>query len=86
MVVMQRFFGPAAQPADHDENRRQRSLMPMRGRESTLGRRKLKIDDDLAMHVPAGLKLDRGADLLDREACRDGHTELARRDQASNLL
>jgi hypothetical protein len=27
-----------------------------------------------------------GADLLDREACRDGDTELARRDQASNLL
>ena len=46
----------------------------------------LEVDDDLAVYVPAGLKLDRGADLLDREACRDGHTELARRDQASNLL
>jgi hypothetical protein len=31
--------------------------------------------------VPTGLELDRGADLLDREACRDGHAELARRDQ-----
>jgi hypothetical protein len=38
------------------------------------------------VHVPGGLKLDRGADLLDREARRDGHTELARRDQASDLL
>ena len=38
------------------------------------------------MHVPAGLKLDRSADLLDREACRDGDAELARRDQAGNLL
>ena len=38
------------------------------------------------MHVPTGLKLDRGSDLFDREACRDGHKELARRDQASNLL
>jgi hypothetical protein len=60
--------------------------MPMRGRDSTLGRRKLEVDDDLAVHVPAGLKLDRGADLLHRESCRDGHTELARRDQARNLL
>jgi binding-protein-dependent transport system inner membrane component len=32
------------------------------------------------------LKLDRGADLLDREGCRDGHAELARRDQAGDLL
>jgi hypothetical protein len=32
------------------------------------------------------LKLDCGADLLDREACRDGHTKLARRDQASSLF
>jgi AcrR family transcriptional regulator len=31
---------------------------------------KLEVDDDLAVHVPAGLKLDRGADLLDWEACR----------------
>jgi len=38
------------------------------------------------VHVPAGLKLDRSADLLDREACRDGDAELARRDQAGNLL
>jgi hypothetical protein len=28
----------------------------------------LEVDDDLAVYVPAGLKLDRGADLLDREA------------------
>ena len=49
-------------------------------------RRRLEVDDDLAVDVPAGLELDRGADLLDREACRDGHTELARRDQAGNLL
>ena len=46
----------------------------------------LEVDDDLAVHVPAGLKLDRRADLLDRETCCDGHTELARGDQASNLL
>src|ERR1700733_6583090 len=46
----------------------------------------IEVDDDLAVHVPAGLKLNRGADLLDREARRDGHAELARRDQASNLL
>jgi hypothetical protein len=57
-----------------------------RGRDSALGRRKLEVDDDLAVHVPAGLKLDRGADLLHRESCRDGHAELARRDQARNLL
>ena len=29
---------------------------------------------------------DRGADLLHREGCRDGHAELACRDQARNLL
>ena len=45
-----------------------------------------EVDDDLAVHVPARLKLDRRADLLHRESCRDGHTELARRDQAGNLL
>src|SRR5262249_9211540 len=44
----------------------------MRGRDSTVGGRGLEVDDDLAVHVPAGLKLDRGADLLDQEACRDG--------------
>jgi hypothetical protein len=38
------------------------------------------------VYVPAGLKLDRGADLLDRERCRDGYTELAGRDQARDLL
>src|ERR1700722_18761198 len=53
--------------------------LPARGGE-------LEVDDDLAVYVPAGLKLDRRADLLDREACRDGHTELARRDQAGDLL
>jgi len=26
-----------------------------------MGRRKLEVDDDLAVHVPTGLKLDRGA-------------------------
>ena len=46
----------------------------------------LEVDDDLAVHVPAGLKLDRGADLPDREGGRDGHTKLARRDQAGDLL
>lgn len=60
--------------------------LPMRGRDGTLGGRKLKADDDLAVHVPAGLELDRGADLPDRESCRDGHAELARRDQAGDLL
>src|SRR5690348_10947170 len=60
--------------------------LPMRGRDSILSGRKLEVDDDLAVHVPAGLKLDRGADLLDWEACRDGHAELARRDQAGDLL
>src|SRR6202035_2624252 len=29
---------------------------------------RLEVDDDLAVHVPAGLELDRGADLLDWEA------------------
>jgi hypothetical protein len=38
------------------------------------------------VRVPASLKLDRRADLLHREACRDGHAELAYRDQAGNLL
>jgi hypothetical protein len=46
----------------------------------------LEVDDDLAVDVPAGLQLDRSADLPDREGCRDGHTELAGRDQAGDLL
>jgi hypothetical protein len=44
-----------------------------------------EVDDDLAVHVPAGLKFDRLADLLEREGCRDRHTEVARRHQASDL-
>src|ERR1700744_3226964 len=47
---------------------------------------RLEVDDDLAVHVPAGLELDRGADLADREAGRDGHPELTLRDQAGDLL
>ncbi len=46
----------------------------------------LEVDDDLALHVPAGLEFDRGADLLDRKIGRDRHTELARRDQSGNLF
>jgi len=36
--------------------------------------------------VPAGLELDGGTDLLDREACGDGHPESAGRNQASQLF
>ena len=46
----------------------------------------LEVDDDLALHVPAGLEFGRGADLLDREARRDRHPELARRNQAGDLF
>ena len=60
--------------------------MQERQDQDLLSGRKLEVDDYLAVHVPPGLKLDRGADLPGRESCRDGHTELARRDQASNLL
>src|SRR5579862_5540389 len=70
-----------------------RSVMPISAPQAASRRRYwpermplLEVDDDLAVHVPAGLKLDRGADLLNREGCRDWHTELARRDQAGNLL
>jgi hypothetical protein len=36
--------------------------------------------------VAPRLKLDRGADLFDRKACRDRHPEPTRRNQAGDLL
>jgi hypothetical protein len=36
--------------------------------------RTLKVDGDLAVHVPAGLKLDRGAPTLPRPAVAGGYT------------
>jgi hypothetical protein len=46
----------------------------------------LEVDDDLALYVPPGLELDRGADLLNREAGGDGHPELTARNQAGELF
>src|SRR5438309_11244730 len=46
----------------------------------------LEVDDDLAVHVSAGLKLDRGADLPDRKGCGDRHPELTRGHQVGDLL
>ncbi|WP_218153962.1 hypothetical protein [Nonomuraea pusilla] len=47
---------------------------------------RLEVDDDLALHVPTGLEFGGAADLLDREARRDGHPQSARRDQAGDLF
>jgi len=46
----------------------------------------LEVDDDLAVHAPAGLELGRAADLLNREARRDRHSKPARRGQAGDLF
>src|SRR5689334_15268493 len=53
---------------------------------STGSRTALEVDDDLAVHVPAGLELDRRADLLHREGRGQGHSELPLRDQPRDLL
>jgi hypothetical protein len=46
----------------------------------------LEVDDDLAVHVPFGLELDRLADLFDREAGRDRYEDLVCCSEASDLF
>ena len=46
----------------------------------------LDVDDDLAVHVPAGLELDRGADLFDGEARCDWYPDLACCNEAGDLF
>lgn len=48
--------------------------------------RRLDVDDDFAVDVAAGLKLDCGADLLHWEACCDGYPKLARCNKIGDLI